>query len=99
LLDYVMSYALNKGKQYAVEANQSSDLIISHGQVLILVLSSLIAATGFAVIGRVRFLHEELSRQATTDYLTGVPNRRHFIGIVDRDWHEAIATVLLLRWR
>ncbi|MGC2165511.1 MAG: hypothetical protein WA632_05810 [Gallionella sp.] len=84
LLDYVMSYALNEGKYYVVEANQSSGLIISHGQELNLVLSSLIAATGFAVIGRARFLHKELNRQATTGYLTGVPNRRHFIGLVDR---------------
>ncbi len=85
LLDYVMNFALSKGKQYVAEANQSSELMISHGRQLILMLSGFIAATGLVVIGRVRYLHKELSRQATTDYLTGVPNRRHFLALIDRE--------------
>jgi diguanylate cyclase (GGDEF)-like protein len=85
LIDYILDFAANKGKEYVVEAHQRSDQIISSGRQLILLLSGFIALIGFVVIGRVRYLHRQLNRQASTDYLTRVPNRRHFMSMIDRE--------------
>lgn len=85
LTDYVLSFARMRAGQFIQEGEEESNTLIEEGNLLSLILlTSFILTTG-VVFWRVRFLQNELNRQATTDFLTGIANRRHFLGLVQAE--------------
>ncbi|TAN42142.1 MAG: GGDEF domain-containing protein [Nitrospirae bacterium] len=85
LVDYVQTFAKDRAKLFVDEAERHAQQMHSRMLGLIAVLSVFLIATGFAVLRGVRNLQDELRRQATTDFLTEIPNRRHFIELLDRE--------------
>ncbi|WP_165873510.1 GGDEF domain-containing protein, partial [Parasulfuritortus cantonensis] len=49
----------------------------------------LVVTTALAVFYRVRYLQRELDQRATRDFLTGMPNRRHFMELAEREFVRA----------
>lgn len=88
-VEYILAFALNKGKQYVDEAREDSDRLIFRTRVLSVTLAIFVLATALAVFYRVRYLQRELARQATLDFLTGIPNRRHFMELAEREIHRS----------
>ncbi|NTV94446.1 MAG: diguanylate cyclase [Thiobacillus sp.] len=86
-VEYILSFARNKGRDYARQASERSDEIVSRTGTLIAVMVFIILTTAVAVFLRVRYLQRELQRQATLDFLTGIPNRRHFMVQAERELH------------
>jgi diguanylate cyclase (GGDEF)-like protein len=84
LVDYVQTFARNRGKSFADEAEQLSELIIFQMQWVVVFLMTFIVVTACAVHWRVRYLENSLNREATHDVLTGIPNRRYFMELMDR---------------
>ena len=84
LVEYVQTFARIRGKRFADEAKQHSERILSQMQWLIVSLMVFIGGTAYAVHWRVRYLEEALNRQATYDYLTGIPNRQYFMGLIEQ---------------
>jgi hypothetical protein len=85
LVDYVLAFAKEKAQRLVEQAEQASRDMRSNVRTLIVLLMMLVFLTAAAVIWRVRFLQQELERQATTDTLTGLPNRRSFMASVNRE--------------
>lgn len=85
LTDYVLSFAKSRAKQFIEEGEEESDLLIRQGNMLSLILIASFLLTSSIVVWRVRCLQNKLSLQATTDYLTGVANRRHFLSLVEAE--------------
>lgn len=85
LVDYVLSFARERGKGLLKEAEVHSAQIVEKTQALILVLVFFVMSTAAIVFWRVRYLQTELDRQATTDYLTEIPNRRRFMELTERE--------------
>ena len=85
LVDYVLTSAKGRAKHFVDDAERHAEQIHFRMLYLILSLSIFLVAIGFTVFRRVRSLQNELHRQATIDFLTEVPNRRHFIQLVDRE--------------
>ncbi|MHB8881324.1 MAG: GGDEF domain-containing protein [Thermodesulfovibrionales bacterium] len=90
LVDYVQNFAKNRAKLFVDEAERHAEQIHFKMLYLIAFLSVFLVATGFAVFRRVRSLQNELKHQATTDFLTGIPNRQHFIELVDREFARSL---------
>ena len=84
-VDYVLDFARDRGKRFVREAEVYAEAKIATTHRLLVLAAVLIFVTGFAVVYRVSSLQAELNRQATLDFLTGVPNRRHFIGAAARE--------------
>lgn len=78
-VDYVLGFARNKGRYFADEADREAAEIQKHVAVIAFALGCLLTASSVLVVWRVRFLHRGLAQLATTDFLTGLPNRRRFM--------------------
>ena len=89
IADYILEFAQDKAKQFVGEAQNDSYKIQSTLFKMSILLITLIILTAAVVLWRVFFLQKELNRQATTDVLTGIPNRRHFMEIVNREIERA----------
>jgi diguanylate cyclase (GGDEF)-like protein len=85
LVDYVLTFARNRAKGFVDEAEMHTDQIIFRTRWLIALIGLFIVATGLAILWRVKFLQNELDRQATTDFLTNTPNRRHFMQLAQQE--------------
>lgn len=90
LVAYILNFARDKGRHFADTAEVHSDQIIAHTRTLAALLALLVIATATVVFWRVRFLQRELDRRATTDFLTGIPNRRHFIELAEHELARAL---------
>ena len=88
-VDYILSYSQRKAGQFVADAAHKSSEVIRTGQIMALALFATVLATAVAVIWRVRFLHQELTRQATLDALTGINNRRNFMALVQDEAYRA----------
>jgi diguanylate cyclase (GGDEF)-like protein len=84
-LEYVMSFALQMGQQLTQDAHQQSNQIVNRMIWLSVLLAIFVFCTAAVVCWRVQTLQRVLDDQATTDYLTGVPNRRHFMELAERE--------------
>lgn len=85
LTDYVLSFARTRARQFIDEGEAESDLLIRRGNLLSLILIASFLLTSSIVVWRVRYLQNTLSQQATTDFLTGIANRRHFLTLVEAE--------------
>lgn len=85
LVDYVLTFAREKAQRYVEQADRVSQDRMSNVLTLNILLMIFIFLTAAGVIWRVHFLQQELDRQATTDVLTGIPNRRYFMELVNRE--------------
>jgi len=85
LVEYVRSDSRNQAKYYVDLADQRSELITTRTTGLMALLFLFFTGTGMVVYLRVKQLQNELSEQARIDYLTGIPNRRHFLELVERE--------------
>jgi len=88
-VDYVLDYSLHKASQFVADADYTSDADLYHGRVLALALFLSVLVTSVAVVLRVRCLHYVLMRQATRDALTGIHNRRSFLGLVQEEEYRS----------
>ena len=71
-------------------ADEDSNLIVFQTNALLIFLVIVVIVTAVIVIWRVIFLQNQLTRLATTDYLTGIPNRRHFIELAERELKRSL---------
>jgi diguanylate cyclase (GGDEF)-like protein len=90
LLDYIQIFANNKAKRFVKEAETQTEHIIFTMRCTIVLLTLFLGAAGVIIIKRVRHLQNILLRQATTDFLTGLPNRRHFMELAEREFARAM---------
>ena len=90
LIDYVLDFAHSKGAEFTQDVENHSSSIISHTDYLLFLLVILVMATAFIVLWRVLYLQRELNRIATTDFLTGIPNRRSFMEMGERELRRSI---------
>ena len=90
LINYVVTFAQNKGRSFVVMADEDSNLIVFQTNALLIFLVIVVIVTAVIVIWRVIFLQNQLTRLATTDYLTGIPNRRHFIELAERELKRSL---------
>ena len=81
-VDYVLSFSQNKATQFVGDASEISNNVLGRGQIVAAILFAAVAATGLLVVNRVQHLYRELTKQATTDALTGVGNRRYFLDLI-----------------
>lgn len=81
-VDYVLNFSRNKANQFVDNASEISNKVLGRGQIVAALLFAAVAATGMLVVNRVQHLYRELTKQATTDALTGVGNRRHFLDLI-----------------
>lgn len=84
-VDYILSYTQSEAKDYVNKGERQSTRLVSRTEWLLASLGLLIVATGAGVFLRVRRLQAELNRQAKIDFLTGIPNRRHFMELAERE--------------
>lgn len=85
LVEYVHAFSLDKGKRLAEDASKQSEDIIFQTTFMLKLLALIVAATGAFTLWWVNNLQKELSQQATTDYLTGIANRRFFLELAQRE--------------
>lgn len=88
-VDEVLKFAQRKARIFRAEAKDSARASITRVLLLVGAGIVLILATAGLVLWRVRYLQQELDRRATTDFLTGVPNRRHFMELAHREFERA----------
>ncbi|HJW02272.1 MAG TPA: GGDEF domain-containing protein [Azospira sp.] len=84
-VDYILAFARNRAKEFVSEAESETERKISQTRWGVALLILFIATTGSAVLKLVRSLHTQLTRQADLDFLTGIPNRRHFMELAERE--------------
>ncbi len=89
LVDYVQSFAKDKAQSFVEQAERASQHMMTQVFNVIALLVTLVLATAAVVVWRVHFLQRELDRQATTDVLTGIANRRAFMEFVSREIERA----------
>lgn len=89
LVDYVLNFAKNKGKYFANQAQNSASRIINQMRMLIAFIVFSFAIGGLILLKRARNLEIALCAQATTDFLTAIPNRRHFIEVAGQEFARA----------
>jgi diguanylate cyclase (GGDEF)-like protein len=83
LVDYVLEFAKGKAKILVDEAERHTEQILFRLHCMVAFLVIFLVATGVTVLMRVRRLQNELHCHATIDFLTGIPNRRHFMELAD----------------
>lgn len=84
-VDYILSFAQGKAKYFVEAGEKQSAQLVLRTEWLLASLCLMIVGTGAAVFLRVRRLQDELNRQAKIDFLTGIPNRRHFMELAERE--------------
>lgn len=89
LVDYVLGFAKNRAKRFVTQAENDSTEMINKAYAFSILMIALIIATAGIILWRVHFLQRELDRQATSDFLTGAPNRRHFINLAEQELSRA----------
>lgn len=89
LADYVQAFAEARAKQFVEEGADEAEAVIAQGRRLASLLVLTFIATGAVVFWRVHFLQDELTRRATSDSLTGIPNRGHFLALVEHQLARA----------
>jgi diguanylate cyclase (GGDEF)-like protein len=85
LLDDVAEFTSDRAKRFAAEAEQRARRDVLRTVWMVAMLIALIIGTAVVVIGRVTVLRKELDRQASVDFLTGLPNRRYFMRFAERE--------------
>jgi diguanylate cyclase (GGDEF)-like protein len=83
--DLVLTFALSKAKIFKEEAENSSYTAVSQTRKLEIFLVTIIILMAITVVWFVADLQKELVQLASTDYLTGVPNRRYFMELTERE--------------
>jgi diguanylate cyclase (GGDEF)-like protein len=83
LVDYVLEFAKGRAKLFVDEAESHTGQIIFRLYCMVGVLTVFLVVTGLTVLMRVRRLQNELHCHATLDFLTAIPNRRHFMELAD----------------
>lgn len=84
-VDYILGFARNRAKAFVAEAESETERKISQTRWGVALLILFIASTGSSVLKLVRSLHTQLTRQADLDFLTSIPNRRHFMELAERE--------------
>ena len=84
-IDYILTFARDRAKGFVAQAESQSESKISQTRWGVAALILFVATTGMAVLKLVRSLHTQLTRQADLDFLTGIPNRRHFMELAERE--------------
>jgi diguanylate cyclase (GGDEF)-like protein len=87
--DYVLTFARFKAKSFKEEAESSSATVVSQTLKLEIFLAAVVILTAITVVWFVADLQKELVQVASTDYLTGVPNRRYFMELTERELNRA----------
>ena len=85
LYEYVQEYAQDKAKRYADASIVTTENIVHQTNLWLASLIFVVVITAVIVFWRVLGLQNELRQQATIDFLTGVPNRRYFMEIAERE--------------
>ncbi|MDD4979244.1 MAG: GGDEF domain-containing protein [Gallionella sp.] len=85
LYEYVQEYAQDKAKRYADASIVTTENIVHQTNLWLTSLIFVVVITAVIVFWRVLGLQNELRQQATIDFLTGVPNRRYFMEIAERE--------------
>lgn len=85
LYEYVQEYAQNKAKTYADKSIETTEHIVHQTNLWLASLIFVVVITAVIVFWRVLGLQNELRQQATIDFLTGIPNRRYFIELAERE--------------
>ena len=90
LYEYVQEYAQDKAKRYADKSIDTTEHIVHQTNLWLASLILVVVITAVIVFWRVLGLQNELRQQATTDFLTGIPNRRHFIETAERELKRSL---------
>lgn len=85
LYEYVQEYAQDKAKHFADTSIVTTANIVHQTNLWLASLTFVVVLTAVIVFWRVLGLQNELRQQATMDFLTGVPNRRYFIELAERE--------------
>lgn len=88
-VNYILDFSRSKAAFFVDDADRKSDELLFRGQVLALALFFVVLVTALGVVWRVRYLHNELTRQATLDFSTGVHNRRNFLAMVQDETYRS----------
>jgi diguanylate cyclase (GGDEF)-like protein len=84
LVDYIFGYAVDRGKVFTQESDGRAEQIVGNMALLCGLVAVTVCAAAAAVLWRVRSLQKDLESRASIDFLTGVPNRRHFLELAER---------------
>ncbi len=87
--NYVLTFARYKAKSFAEDAESSSTAMVAQTNKLEVFQIAVIILTAVTVVWLVNDLHKELLKVASTDYLTGVTNRRYFMELTERELKRA----------
>lgn len=85
LAEYILVFTKIKAQDSAQKAHDSSRETVLKVFESVGWLMAIMVSTAVFILRRVHYLQAELDRQATTDFLTGIPNRRHFMEMVHRE--------------
>jgi diguanylate cyclase (GGDEF)-like protein len=85
LVDYVLGFARDKGREFADESHRQALRLDTESKRWAAMAVLFVIVTGIMVSCRVLSLQNKLERQATLDFLTGIPNRRHFLELAERE--------------
>lgn len=83
IIEYVINFAQNRARQFMEEAQQHSSLVMKQVYFFTIIIMVFVLLSSILVLWRVNFLQAILERQAKYDFLTGVPNRRHFMELAE----------------
>jgi diguanylate cyclase (GGDEF)-like protein len=87
--NYVLTFARFKAKSLNDDAENSSNTAVTQTRKLEIFLVAVVIFTAITVVWFVADLQKELVQVASTDYLTGVPNRRYFMELTERELSRA----------
>jgi diguanylate cyclase (GGDEF)-like protein len=88
-VDYVLAFARFKASSFNDEAKNTSTVALSQSRKFEIVLIAVVLLTAISVVWFVADLQKELVQAATIDALTGVPNRRAFMELTERELNRA----------
>jgi len=83
IIEYVINFAQNRAHQFIEEAQHHSALVMKQVYFFTIIIMVFVLLSSILVLWRVNFLQAILERQAKYDFLTGVPNRRHFLELAE----------------
>jgi diguanylate cyclase (GGDEF)-like protein len=84
LVDYIYGYAVERGRKFTLESGDRAEQILGNMALLYALVAITVCGAAAAVFWRVRSLQRDLESRASIDFLTGVPNRRHFLELAER---------------
>jgi len=90
LVQYVIEYARNMGKRFVNKAESHSEQIIFDMRWVVFLISCFLLVSSAVMFLMVMKLQNELTNRATTDALTCVPNRRHFMELAELEFNRGL---------